>query len=79
MSRIGKLPVAIPSGVEVNLNGQDLSVKGPKGTLGLTLVDDVSASKMARDIVKKIEDTLVYPGQIKVMVIRESRAIEIAR
>lgn len=45
MSRIGKLPVAIPSGVEVNLNGQDLSVKGPKGTLGLTLVEDVSASK----------------------------------
>ncbi len=42
-------------------------------------VDDVSASKMARDIVKKIEDTLVYPGQIKVMVIRESRAVEFAR
>ena len=42
-------------------------------------VDDLSASKMARDIVKKIEDTLVYPGQIKVMVIRESRAVEFAR
>ena len=45
MSRIGKLPVAIPSNVEVNLDGRDLSVKGPKGTLALTLVDDVSASK----------------------------------
>jgi ribonuclease Y len=42
-------------------------------------VDDVAASKMARDIVKKIEDTLVYPGQIKVTVIRESRNIEYAR
>lgn len=42
-------------------------------------VDDVTASKMARDIVKKIEDTLVYPGQIKVMVIRESRVVEFAR
>ena len=42
-------------------------------------IDDVAASKMARDIVKKIEETLVYPGQIKVMVIRESRAIEYAR
>ena len=42
-------------------------------------IDDVAASKMARDIVKKIEDTLVYPGQIKVMVIRESRSIEYAR
>ena len=42
-------------------------------------VDDVTASKLARDIVKKIEKTLVYPGQIKVMVIRESRAVEFAR
>jgi ribonuclease Y len=42
-------------------------------------VDDVAASKMARDIVKKIDDTLVYPGQIKVTVIRESRNIEYAR
>ena len=42
-------------------------------------VDDVSASSMARDIVKKIEDTLVYPGQIKVIVIRESRSVEYAR
>ena len=42
-------------------------------------IDDVAASKMARDIVKKIEETLVYPGQIKVMVIRESRSVEYAR
>ena len=42
-------------------------------------VDDVTASKMARDIVKKIEETLVYPGQIKVTVIRESRSVEYAR
>ena len=42
-------------------------------------VDDVAATKMARDIVKKIEETLVYPGQIKVTVIRESRSVEYAR
>ncbi|MEE2884653.1 MAG: ribonuclease Y [Chloroflexota bacterium] len=42
-------------------------------------VDDVAASSMARDIVKKIENTLVYPGQIKVIVIRESRSVEYAR
>ena len=42
-------------------------------------VDDVTASKMALDIVKKIEETLVYPGQIKVTVIRESRSVEYAR
>ena len=33
MSRIGRLPVAVPSGVEVTLDGQQVSVKGPKGTL----------------------------------------------
>ena len=42
-------------------------------------IDDIAASKMARDIVKKIEETLVYPGQIKVTVIRESRTVEYAR
>lgn len=42
-------------------------------------VDDAKAAKMARDIVKKIEETLVYPGQIKVTVIRESRSVEYAR
>lgn len=42
-------------------------------------VDDISASKLARDIVKKIEENLAYPGQIKVTVIRESRSVEYAR
>ena len=42
-------------------------------------VDDNAADKMARDIVKKIEETLAYPGQIKVTVIRESRSVEYAR
>jgi ribonuclease Y len=42
-------------------------------------IDDIMASKLARDIVKKVEDNLVYPGQIKVTVIRESRSVEYAR
>ena len=42
-------------------------------------VDDIAAPKLARDIAKQIEEKLVYPGQIKVMVIRETRAVEIAR
>ncbi|NCY11221.1 MAG: 50S ribosomal protein L6, partial [Actinobacteria bacterium] len=37
MSRIGKMPVAIPSGVEVNISGQSVSIKGPKGTLSHVL------------------------------------------
>ena len=42
-------------------------------------VDDVTAATMAREIVQKIEETLAYPGQIRVVVIRESRTIEVAR
>lgn len=42
MSRIGKKPVPVPSGVTATINGQDVSVKGPKGELSLTLVDDVT-------------------------------------
>ena len=42
-------------------------------------IDDTMASKLARDIVKKVETNLVYPGQIKVTVIRESRSVEYAR
>lgn len=42
-------------------------------------VDDLQAEVLARDIAKKIEQELQYPGQIKVMVIREHRAIEYAK
>ncbi len=42
-------------------------------------VDDVSCHKMARDIRDKIENELTYPGQIKVTVIRETRASELAK
>ena len=42
-------------------------------------IDDVSATTLARNIVKNIEEKLVYPGQIKVVVIRERRAVEYAR
>ena len=41
--------------------------------------DDISAATLARNIVEKIEDTLAYPGQIRVVVIRESRTVEIAQ
>ncbi|MGI6576400.1 MAG: ribonuclease Y [bacterium] len=42
-------------------------------------IDDLAAIQLARDIVKKIESDLDYPGQIKVNVIRETRAIEYAK
>ncbi|HHY87714.1 MAG TPA: 50S ribosomal protein L6 [Chloroflexi bacterium] len=42
MSRIGKLPVAIPSGVEVSINGSEVKVKGPKGELVRTFHPELS-------------------------------------
>lgn len=41
-------------------------------------VDDARAAVLARDIAKRVEETLAYPGQIRVVVIRESRSVEIA-
>jgi ribonuclease Y len=42
-------------------------------------IDDLAATRMARDIAKKIEESMQYPGQIKVTVIRETRAVEFAK
>jgi ribonuclease Y len=42
-------------------------------------IDDIEAQVMARDLAKQIEEELTYPGQIKVVVVRESRATETAR
>lgn len=42
-------------------------------------IDDLGAMRLARDIVKRLEETLEYPGQIKVTVIRETRAVDFAK
>ena len=42
-------------------------------------IDDMSANRLARDIAKKIETDLTYPGEVKVTVIRETRVTEYAR
>ena len=60
MSRIGKKPVAIPSGVEAKIEGDTLSVKGPKGTLSMGLTDLIEY---------KLED-----GEISVKPANDTRA-----
>ncbi|PSL54786.1 large subunit ribosomal protein L6 [Saccharothrix carnea] len=45
MSRIGKLPITVPSGVDVNIDGQAVSVKGPKGTLSLNIAEPIIIEK----------------------------------
>ena len=44
MSRIGKNPIAIPSGVDVKIDGQDVTVKGPKGELSVTVSEPISVA-----------------------------------
>ena len=61
------LPFAVHAGREVRVMVEPESI------------DDLEATKMAIGIVKKIEEELAYPGQIKVTVIRESRSIEYAK
>jgi large subunit ribosomal protein L6 len=45
MSRIGKLPVAVPSGVDVAIDGANVTVKGPKGTLSHTVAAPITVEK----------------------------------
>ena len=45
MSRIGKKPITVPSGVEVKIDGQDVAVKGPKGSLALTLPEPITIAQ----------------------------------
>ena len=45
MSRIGRLPIPVPAGVEVSIDGSEVTVKGPKGTLSHTVVNPISVEK----------------------------------
>jgi large subunit ribosomal protein L6 len=45
MSRIGRLPIPVPSGVDVAIDGQAVSVKGPKGALSLTIAEPISVAQ----------------------------------
>ena len=51
MSRIGKVPVPVPSGVDVAVAGQDVTVKGPKGTLSLTVANPITVASETGSIV----------------------------
>ena len=45
MSRIGKKAIAVPNGVTITLNGQDISVKGPKGQLSWSVVEEIQVKQ----------------------------------
>jgi large subunit ribosomal protein L6 len=51
MSRIGRMPITVPSGVDVTIDGRNLTVKGPKGTLSRALHPDMTVSREEGTIV----------------------------
>ena len=51
MSRIGRKPIAIPAGVDVKLNGQEVTVKGPKGTLTRALHPDMGVKVEGSEVI----------------------------
>lgn len=57
MSRIGKQPISIPAGVTVTLNGQQLEVKGPKGTLSLVVHPRAIVSQADAVVNVTVKDT----------------------
>ncbi len=50
MSRIGKKPIAIPAGVDVKINGQEVTVKGPKGTLTQVIREEIAVAVEGNEI-----------------------------
>ena len=64
MSRIGKAPINVPSGVDVSINGSTITVKGPKGTLSRTLIGGIT--------VRQEENTLLVERPDEA---RESRSL----
>ena len=44
MSRIGRMPVSVPTGVDVTINGREVVVKGPKGTLSMNVSAPIEVS-----------------------------------
>lgn len=57
MSRIGKLPIPVPSGVTVTINGNDVTVKGPKGQLQRTLRPEISLKQEDGKVLVGIHNT----------------------
>ena len=47
MSRIGRMPITLPAGVEVTIAGQNVAVKGPKGSLALNVAEPIQVSQAA--------------------------------
>ena len=56
MSRIGKAPIPVPSGVEVSINGRQVAVKGPKGALDLEVPGEITVRQDGEEILVERPD-----------------------
>ena len=56
MSRIGKAPITVPSGVEVQIQGRQVAVKGPKGELDIEVPVDITVRQDGEEILVERSD-----------------------
>ena len=56
MSRIGRLPIPVPTGVDVHIDGRNVQVKGPKGTLQRTIADPITIKQEADQLLVERPD-----------------------
>src|SRR5690349_5798406 len=73
MSRIGKLPITVPSGVDVAIDGRTVTIKGPKGTLSHTVIEPITVERddTGAVLVKRPDDerkTKAYHGLSRTLV-----------
>ena len=66
MSRIGKLPISVPSGTTVSVNGQTLEAKGPKGQLSMQLPETIVAKLEGAELTINPRDDLVEAANEKI-------------
>ncbi len=56
MSRIGKMPIPVPAGVDVTIDGQTVTVKGPKGELTRTFLPSMTITRDAMSLSSPVPD-----------------------
>jgi large subunit ribosomal protein L6 len=64
MSRLGKMPIEIPSGVEVKIDGQKIDVKGPKGTLSYPLTEGIIVKVVDGQVIVEKNEKIELPKPI---------------
>ena len=76
MSRIGKLPITVPTGVDVAIDGQTVTVKGPKGTLSHTVREPIAVDKADDGTleVKRPNDERRGRGRVAASLCRRARS-----